>query len=336
MKHYNIPIFVPHEGCPFDCIFCNQRRITGMDTSITGEQIRDIIEEHLKTLPKSGRQIEVAFFGGSFTGISPEKQTEFLGTAYEYVKNGKIDGIRLSTRPDYISEEILERLNQYGVTAVELGVQSMDDGVLTASARGHNAETVEAAVGMLKKYPFMIGLQMMTGLPEDTDETAIKTAKKIIALKPDFVRIYPTLVLKDTMLARMYEKGEYKPQTLPEAVNLCKELIKMFRESGIEVIRVALVTTDEISDKGAVIAGPFHSAFRELAEGEIYYDEISAAIENGADARTFYVNPRELSKAIGNGKRNLKRIKERYGFEIEIKPGSNVENGKINFGRNEF
>ncbi|MBO5060293.1 MAG: radical SAM protein [Clostridia bacterium] len=329
MRYYNIPIFVPHEGCPFDCSFCNQRRITGMDTSITKEQISEIIEEHLKTLPESGRYVEAAFFGGSFTGISPEKQCEFLETAYKYVKNKKIDGIRLSTRPDYISEEILDRLERYGVSAIELGVQSMDDEVLKASARGHDAKTVERAVSLIKKYPFKLGLQMMTGLPGDTDEKAVMTARRIIDLKPDFVRIYPTLVLSDTLLEGLYKNGEYTPQTISEAVNLCKKLLLMFRENNIDVIRVALVTTDEISDKGSVVAGPFHSAFRELVEGEIFYDQITAVLDKDSSVRTFCVNPRELSKAIGNGKVNLKKIKDKYGFDIEIKPMENIEKGKI-------
>ena len=195
MKYYNIPIFVPHEGCPFDCIFCNQRKITGSDTSITKSEISKIIEEHLKTLPECERYVEAAFFGGSFTGISKEKQGEFLEEARKFIESGDIDGIRLSTRPDYISEEILDRLLRYGVTTIELGVQSMDDEVLTASNRGHTAKTVEEAVRLIRKYPFRLGLQMMTGLPCDSFKKSLETADKIIAQKPDFVRIYPTLVL---------------------------------------------------------------------------------------------------------------------------------------------
>ncbi len=329
MKHYNIPIFVPHEGCPFDCIFCNQRKITGADTSISSGKISEIIEEHLKTLPYDNRTIEAAFFGGSFTGISAEKQELFLKAAYEYVRDGRIDGIRLSTRPDYISEEILERLKRYGVTSIELGVQSMNDRVLLKAMRGHTGKTVEDAVEMIRKYPFKLGLQMMTGLPGDTDLGAMETARKIIAQKPDFVRIYPTLVLKDTALARLYERGEYAPQTLSEAVSLCKRLLLEFKKNNIDVIRISLATTDEICENGAVVAGPFHSAFRELVEGEIYYDEMVKVIEETPSVRTFCVNSAEISKAVGNARINIKKIKEKYGFEVKIKADDSIEKGRI-------
>lgn len=314
MKYYNIPIFVPHEGCPFDCIFCNQRKITGMDTGVTASDVSNIIEEHLKTFRDGDKYVEAAFFGGSFTGISPKKQEELLSAAYRYKKEGKINGIRLSTRPDYINEEILDRLVRYGVTAVELGVQSMDKEVLLKAARGHSPEAVTEAVRLIGAYPLRLGLQMMTGLPGDTAEKSIETAKKIIALKPDFVRIYPTLVLSDTALLRLYERGEYKPQELFEAVGLVKKLLLMFKENNIEVIRVGLCTTEEISEGGAVAAGPYHSAFRELCEGEIYYDEMLRLLEENPRIRVFSVNPKEISKAVGNRKRNIHRIKEKYGF----------------------
>lgn len=336
MRYYNIPVFVPHEGCPHDCIFCNQRRITGMDTSVTSRDVSEIVNAHLKTLPDSGRYVEAAFFGGSFTGISPKKQCELLETAYRYVKEGKIDGIRVSTRPDYISEEILDRLESYGVTTIELGVQSMDEEVLKRSARGHSAEDVKKAVALIRRYPFKLGLQMMTGLPGDNEEKSLETARRIIAMAPDFVRIYPTLVLRDTPLCTMYEGGKYTPQTLEGAISVCKKLIVMFREADIDVIRVALVTTEEISDSGSVVAGPFHSAFRELCEGELYYDEMCTILDKTPDAGEFFVNPAEISKAVGNKRRNVIRIKEKYGVDIRIKPDENIHAGKIKVGRNEI
>lgn len=329
MKYYNIPIFVPHEGCPFDCIFCNQRKITGTDTKVSKEDVCLIIDQHLKTLPSDEKYVEAAFFGGSFTGISEEKQCELLGAAKEYLDFGKIDGIRLSTRPDYISEEILLRLKKYGVTTVELGVQSMDNEVLRCARRGHTAEDVEKAARLVLSHGFRLGLQMMTGLPGDTPEKCIKTAEKIIAQKPHFVRIYPTLVLEDTKLSDLYKKGEYIPQTVDEAVDICKKIIPMFSENGIEVIRVSLVTTEEISADGAVVAGPFHPAFRELAEGEIYYDEMIKILEKEPTVRIFSVNPKEVSKAVGNKKRNVLRIKEKYGFCVTVKPDCDIETGKI-------
>lgn len=329
MRCYNIPIFVPHEGCPFDCIFCNQRKITGQDTKATREDVFKIIEEHLETLPVGEKYVEAAFFGGSFTGISAQKQCELLGAAKEYKDKGKIQGIRISTRPDYISEEILDRLKDYGVTTIELGVQSMDNSVLKASNRGHTAEDVISASQLIKNYGFNLGLQMMTGLLGDTPEKSIETAKAIIELKPACVRIYPTLVLKDTKLEALYKEGRYIPQTVEEAANLCKVLIPMFRDADIEVIRVSLVTTDEISENGAVVAGPYHPAFRELAEGEIYFDEMCRMLENDKTIRTFSVNTKEISKAVGNKRRNILRIKEKYGFWVSVKPDADIDAGKI-------
>lgn len=329
MRTYHIPIFVPHEGCPFSCVFCNQEHITGVDTSVTAEDIGGIIDEHLKTIPKNNRYVEAAFFGGSFTGISAEKQEEFLAVAYEYVKSGRIDGIRLSTRPDYIDENVINRLKRYGVTAVELGVQSMDNDVLAACNRGHDSDCVKKAAALIKAGGIKLGLQMMTGLPEDTDEKAIETAKKIIALNPDCVRIYPTLVIRDTMLCEMYKNGDYRPQTLDEAVNLCKRLILMFEEKNIDIIRVSLVTTDEICENGAVAAGPFHASFRELAEGEIYFDRFCEILDKDKSVKRITVNNREISKAIGNKRRNIRRIKEKYDVDLKIDSSCSIEKGKI-------
>ena len=329
MKWYNIPIFVPHEGCPFDCIFCNQRKITGSDTSITKSEISKIIKEHLATLPQCERYVEVAFFGGSFTGISAEKQCEFLEEAYKFIESGDVDGIRLSTRPDYISEEILDRLEKYGVTSIELGVQSMDDEVLEASNRGHTSKTVEEAVSLIRKYPFRLGLQMMTGLPADTPEKSIETAHKIIALKPDFVRIYPTLVLKDTGLCKLYTSGKYVPQELDDAVGLSSKLLKAFRKNNIDVIRISLCTTDEICENGSVVAGPFHSAFGELVESEIYYDKIVKVLCENKGADVICVNPREVSKAVGNKKKNIIKIRENFGIDLKIKADARLLKGDV-------
>jgi len=328
MKTYNIPIFIPHEGCPHDCVFCNQRKITGSDTSFTKDDIVATIEAHLATLPKENCYIEVAFFGGSFTGISADKQEEFLSVASKYISDGKIHGIRVSTRPDYISQEILCRLIKYGVTTIELGVQSMDDDVLKLANRGHTSYDVEKAVSVIREYPIRLGLQMMTGLLGDTDEKSLETCEKIIALKPDFVRIYPTLVVKGTHLEKLYNTGEYVPYSVDEAVNLCKKLLVKFQENDIKVIRVSLVTTDEISRDGSVVAGPFHESFRELVEGEIYFDMLCDLMDEKKND-VFLVNPKELSKAVGNKKRNIDRIQKKYGIKIKIKPCDSVIKGDI-------
>ena len=319
MRTYNIPIFVPHRGCPFDCVFCNQKRITGEEREVTKRTVKETIEKYLETLPNEECFIEAAFFGGSFTGIPVEEQTELLSAAYEFIKSGRIHGIRLSTRPDYISTDILENLVKYSVTTIELGVQSMDDGVLLESGRGHTSEDVKKAVSIIKKYPVKLGLQMMTGLPGDTKEKSIYTAKEIIKLKPQMVRIYPTLTIEDTELYTMYKEGTYKPQTLEEAVDTAKAILLMFEKENIAVIRIGLQSTEEICENGSVAAGPIHSAFGELVEGEIYYDLIMEKIRDLKDTQVrVTVNPKEISKAVGNKKRNIKRFKEERNITLKI------------------
>ena len=330
MKHYNIPIFVPHEGCPFDCVFCNQKHITGSCLKTTKESIEKTIEKYLKTLPKQQKTVEVAFFGGSFTGIDFDIQGQFLSIAHKYLSLGKIDGIRLSTRPDYINIKILDQLKKYGVTTIELGVQSLDEDVLTKSNRGHSVSDVFNAVELIKKYNFSLGLQMMTGLPGDTDEKSIETAKKIIELSPDFVRIYPTLVVKDTMLEVMYNNGEYVPQSLDEAVSLCKKLLILFEKNNIDVIRIALQTTDEICPGASLVAGPFDFQFRELVESQIYYELFCDYLKkNPNNYSKILVNPKEISKATGKSKINIKKIYDKYKLKIKIL-------GDINLAPREF
>lgn len=329
MRRYNIPIFVPHRGCPFDCAFCNQKRITGIQTEVTFSDVCNTVEEYLKTLPKNNRKIEVAFFGGSFTGIPIEEQSELLSAAEKYLKEGVIDGIRLSTRPDYIDTVILDNLKKYGVTTIELGVQSMDNGVLKASNRGHTRGDVINAVNLIKEYPFSIGLQMMTGLPGDTEEKSLYTADEIIELKPDFVRIYPTLTIKDTFLEKMYYNGTYKPQTLENAVELAKKLMLKFEGNDITVIRVGLQATDEISESGSVVAGPVHSSFRELVESSIYYDIISEKLPVECKQAKVYVNPAEISKATGNRRSNIIKLKNEKNIDIKIYPDERLKNREV-------
>lgn len=318
MRKYNIPIFVPHKGCPYDCVFCNQNRITGNIKETTPLDVTNTIEQYLKTLPKADRNIEVAFFGGSFTGIPIDEQSALIERVTPYIKSGMIDGIRLSTRPDYISREILDNLKKYGVTTIELGVQSMVDSVLKAANRGHSEDDVINAVRLIREYDFSLGLQMMTGLPGDTNEYSIETAKRIIALKPDFVRIYPTLTIKDTYLEKLYRMGKYTPQTLDDAVVLAKELMSMFEKADITVIRIGLQPTDEINENASVVAGPFHASFGELVESAVYYDLITEQLSNMSGKATVFVNPMEISKATGNKRSNIKKIKEKTGIDIKI------------------
>ena len=246
-KQYIIPIFVPHLGCPNDCVFCNQKSISGETKQVNAKDVKKIIEEHLKYI-KPESKVEVAFFGGSFTAIEEGKQTELLAVAYEFVKKGQVQSIRISTRPDYINREILKRLKKYKVKTIELGVQSANDYILKRAGRGHTFQDVKKASKLIKWYGFNLGHQMMVGLPESTKLDEINTAKQLIKLKPKMVRIYPVLVIKNTKLEKDCLDGTYKPLTVVQAVEICKDLVKMFVKKNIDVIRIGLQPTEEISD----------------------------------------------------------------------------------------
>ena len=275
MKHINVALFVVHKGCPHTCSFCNQRSISGSTVEITAAQVHEAAATAIKSLSESeAAGGEIAFFGGSFTMVERGYMISLLEAAYEYVSKGIFKGIRLSTRPDGIDPEICEILKRYGVTAVELGAQSLSDRVLTMNERGHTAADVEAAHAMLRGYGFETGLQMMTGLYGSEDADSIETARRIVEMHPDTVRIYPTVVLRGTRLCELAESGEFKPKGLPETVELCSKLIPMFENAGIKVIRVGLHSGGGV-EKGFV-AGAYHPALRELCEGRIY---LNAALE---------------------------------------------------------
>lgn len=246
-KQYIIPIFVPHLGCPNDCIFCNQKSISGQTKQVTKDDVNIIIEEHLKYI-KENSKFEIAFFGGSFTGIDEAKQEELLSAAYEYIKQGRAKSIRISTRPDYIDKKTLKRLKKYKVKTIELGVQSANDYILKKAGRGHTFEDVKKASKLIRLYGFNLGHQMMVGLPESTNVDEINTAKELIKLKPKMVRIYPVLVIKNTKLEKDYNEGKYSPLTVVQAVETCKELVKLFVKKNIEIIRIGLQPTDTISN----------------------------------------------------------------------------------------
>lgn len=331
MRHYNIPVFVPHKGCPHDCVFCNQRRITGEDNDVDENYVRKTVREYLESFTEKEYTAEIAFFGGSFTAIPMEKQCELLNAASEFLKDGRIDGIRLSTRPDAIDRDILDNLKKYGVTTIELGVQSMCSDVLMLTNRGYEPDAVIKSTELIKSYKcFALGLQMMTGLPGDTDEKSLYTCDLICSLKPDFVRIYPTLVVKDTALADMYAANAYKPQQLEEAVILCARLKERFLKNNIDVIRVSLQTTDEISPGASVLGGPFHSAFGELVDNLIFYKRMESMTANlNIASAKFCVNNCEISKAVGNGKINALKMQREHNISIKIIGDKSVPKGQI-------
>ena len=320
MKKRIIPIFVPHRGCPHDCIFCNQKKITGVSTEVTSEDVRNIIEEYLPTIDNDA-SVEVAFFGGSFTAIDEDIQNDLLEVAKEYVEKGLIQDIRMSTRPDCISEDILNRLKEYKVSIIELGVQSMDKNVLIDSVRGHDTEEVIKSAKLIKESGIKLGLQMMVGLPSDTEKKCIATARKFIELKPDCVRIYPTLVVKDTGLEVLLNKGEYKPFTLEQSIQIVKKLLALFYVNNINVIRVGLQATEDIQVGKAVVDGPHHPAFRELAESEMIKDYLIyiAKKYNIEKYITVKTNKKNVSKIIGNKKSNSTYMKNKLKINLKTK-----------------
>ena len=334
-KQYIIPIFVPHLGCPNDCIFCNQKSISGQKTNMTKEKVKKIIDDYLKSMTDENAQIEIAFFGGSFTAIETERQEELLQTAYEYVKSGKVESIRVSTRPDCIDKEILKRLKKYKVKTIELGVQSANDYILKRANRGHTFEDVKKASKLIRWYGFKLGHQMMVGLPESTRIDEINTAKALVKLKPKMVRIYPVLVVKNTKLEEEYEQGIYEPLSVVQAVEICKEIVRIFADKKIDIIRIGLQSTDEISDpqneKSEVIAGPYHPAFRQLVESGMWYDAIVGKIKKlnvKVKKVQVTVNPIDANNVIGHKKENVQKLKDTYDVDLILKQDKNIKQGK--------
>lgn len=334
-KEYIIPIFVPHLGCQNNCTFCNQKTISGQTKQVTAQDVKETIEYYLKNFRDDYRYVEVAFFGGSFTGIEEEKQIELLEAAYEYIKKGKVNSIRISTRPDYINREILKRLKKYRVKTIELGVQSTNDYILKKCKRGHTFADVEKASKMIRRRGFILGHQMMVGLPESTALDEINTAKDLIKLKPKIVRIYPVLVIKGTELEKEYQEGEYIPLTLNQATERCKELVRMFNAKKIEIIRIGLQNTESITDPNKegseVVAGPFHPAFRQLVESSLWYDSIVAKIKKiNTKVKKVQIeaNSENINHIIGHKKENIEKLKNTYEVEVlveandQIKPGN--------------
>ncbi len=281
------------------------------------------------------RGVEIAFFGGSFTAIEPKVQEELLQTAYEYIKNGKVDSIRISTRPDAINKEILKRLKKYKVKTIELGVQSANDYILKRANRGHTFEDVKKASKLIRWYGFKLGHQMMVGLPESTRIDEINTAKALIKLKPKMVRIYPVLVIKNTKLEEEYKEEIYRPLSVVQAVEICKELVRMFADNDIDVIRVGLQNTDEIAEPGSnkseVVAGPYHPAFRQLVESAMWYDAIVAKIKKlnvKVKEVQVTVNPIDINNVIGHKKENALKLKDVYDVELIVKQDENIKQGK--------
>ncbi len=312
MKKGNISIFVPHIGCPHKCSFCNQNIITGQDAAPTSDDVKNAVETALK---QNDFEYEIAFFGGSFTAIDKNYMVSLLEAAYEYVKKYNcVTGIRISTRPDCIDEEIISVLKQYGVTSIELGAQSMNNDVLLKNMRGHTADDVKKAAELIKKNGFQLGLQMMTGLYGTTPKLDIETAKELIKLKPETVRIYPTVVLENTYLARLYKEKKYIPFDVDKSVEICAEIAPLFYENNIKIIRMGLHSSEFI--KKDMLAGGYHDAFGELVASRLMLNKILA---HKPGNYIVYINEKSISKLIGNKKCNLKELeKNKYNIDIKI------------------
>lgn len=325
MKHANVALFVPHNGCPHQCSFCNQRSITGRAAQPSPQDVLQAVQTAKASLGEHSQNAEIAFFGGSFTALERGYMVSLLETAAPFVRDGTFSGIRISTRPDAIDGEILALLREYGVTAIELGAQSMDDRVLALNGRGHTAEQVRKASAFIKQNHFTLGLQMMTGLYGDTARGAVFTAREIAKLHPENVRIYPTVILRGTELGERYLAGEYQTLSLEETVTLCADLLDFFESRSIAVIRLGLHSTPELARD--LLAGPWHPAFRELCESRRFLHRITARILEQKLPRgdlTVCVHPTDLSKAIGQKKENITLLLQK-GYRVNIVPDQSVK-----------
>lgn len=325
-KHSNVAFFIPHSGCKNQCSFCNQKVITGKVKQPTVDEIAKTLKDAKNLLKSRGKRAEIAYFGGSFTAIERSYMLSLLDVASSYLDGETFTGIRLSTRPDAIDDEILKILKTSGVSAIELGCQSMDDEVLLLNQRGHTVADVENASLLIKQYGFSLGQQMMTGLYGSSYEKDILTAKRIAKLQPDTVRIYPTVVMKGTKLYELYNNGSYIPPSFSDSVSLCAELLEFFDNNNISVIRLGLHSSEDL--KLNMVAGTFHPAFREICESEIYFKKLKKAL---LDKNNFpinssfniYVNPIEVSKFIGQNKANVKRFKD-LGLSVKVIADSKI------------
>jgi histone acetyltransferase (RNA polymerase elongator complex component) len=313
-----IPLFIPHLGCPHRCVFCNQRAITGAAAKIPSEkQIREEVKRFLAYGRKRPSTIEISFFGGNFLGLKMATATKLLRTAASFVERRQVHGLRFSTRPDTVSPQTLDGIEPFPVSTVELGVQSMIDRVLESAGRGHTAADTITAAAMLKARGYRLGLQMMVGLPSDNAVGAMESARRLADLRPDFVRIYPTLVLDGSPLAQRFRRGQYHPLPLENCVALVKRLYLHFKERNIPVVRMGLQASDGLADNGSLLAGPYHPSFGHLVHGEIVFDAISAALGSMRErppSLTIIAHPNRVSRVQGLNKRNFRRLEKVFGM----------------------
>lgn len=325
-RPFIVPVFLPNIGCPHKCVFCNQSAITGVKQKIpSSEEIGLQINRFLNYKGRNRSLVQISFFGGNFLGLKIDFIKSLLREATKFVIEGRVDSIRFSTRPDTIDYERLDILEEFPVATVEIGVQSMDDKVLCLAGRGHTSSDTEKAVSILKERNYEVGLQMMIGLPGDDGSMSLYSAKKIAALSPDFVRIYPTLVLKNSILSGWYKEGKYTPLSLKKSVTLAKDIYLIFKEKKIRVIRMGIQASEHFERETTILAGPYHPAFGHLVHSEIFLDMASSIIEaegiGSCDSVGIKVHPRSVSKIRGIKNFNVKTLKEMFNIKsLEIIP----------------
>ncbi len=340
MTNRIIPIFIPHLGCPHRCVFCQQNRITGWEKPPTPETVFEIIGQGLTRAACSGTgPIEVAFYGGNFTALPAGLMRKYLEAVEPYLRQGRVASVRVSTRPDAINPEVLSVLAEHGVRTVELGVQSLDPEVLAGAERGYTPEQVWEAARLIKGRGLTLGVQLMVGLPHDTCEKDIATARAVIDMRPAMVRIYPTLVFEGTRLHQMWKEGLYRPLSLTEAVDITADMFIVLEAEDIAVIRMGLQPTDECHAGGAVAAGPFHPSFGELVESEVFYRQVMTAFNFwreilDAGDWVVFVNKKDLSKIIGQNGGNRERLRKSLGAEkLRIRGIVSEKTGWVGFGK---
>jgi len=332
-KPFIIPIFIPHAGCPHRCVFCNQSSITGVDSKPPGISISDQVERFLKYKSKRRNFVQIAFFGGNFLGIKADEIKRLLAEAAEFVQAGRIGSIRFSTRPDTVDGHRLNMIKEFPVATIELGVQSMDDRVLSATQRGHTASDTEKAIQRLKQLNYEIGLQLMVGLPGDTPARLRASARRVARLRPDFIRIYPTVVLADSPLAKWYKNGRYTPLSLTEAVAEVKDIYGIFKKENIRVIRMGLQATEDLEKDSTMLAGPYHAAFGHLVYSAIFLDMAVAALKSHRTTGgkvALPVHPRSISKMRGLENRNINLLKEKFKLKsVEVIPDASLDEEQL-------
>ncbi len=333
LKPFVIPFFIPHAGCPHRCIFCNQTAITGIVKPPSPADIRPVIDQFRLYNHRRRTPVQLAFFGGNFLGLAPETIIALLKETQKCVHEGLVDTIRFSTRPDTITPDKLDIISDFSVQTIELGVQSMDDTVLTLCRRGHTAGQSNEAIKRLKQRGYETGAQIMTGLPGDSGPQSIKTAETIAASGPDFVRIYPAVVISGSILAQWFEKGRYKPAGLNETVRLVSRLYRIFAGHDIPVIRMGLQPTEDLDDSAVVLAGPYHPAFGHLVFSEIFLENAVRLISQSpgnTSQLTLAVHPHDVSRLKGLRNDNIKHLKERFGLEsIRVIQDASIVHGQI-------